>query len=352
MLGAMPLQYTPNERPLWFYHMMAFATVLIWSFSFLFIVWINEDLDPVGVVVMRKAIFGLMVVGLLIWRRPNIARLGMREWALVIGLAVVGGPLYHLIFAWSANKTPTGEDRITSALLGLIMATVPIYASFLGWVFLRERLTIAKFIALGLGLGGVVFVLIGRYGRIDLLPRENLEGPIGVTCSAIVGGGISVLARANRTVYKPLDLVAVSGTLMVLMSLLLIPWMDTGRVVEMSSRGWVGITFLGIAASGLAFITWATALRGLQTGIAATYLFLASMMGAVWAWIFRGQAVSWAFIPGAAMVLAGLLIMARAGARTQQSAAQPDDEAGDGSDSPQSESVAEDSRVACQSEMS
>ncbi len=340
MLGAMSmLPHTPDKRPLWFYHMMAFSTVLIWSFSFLFIVWINEDLDPAGVVVMRKAIFGLVVIGLLIWRRPNIARLGVREWALVIGLAIVGGPLYHFVFAWSAGKTPTGADRISSALLGLIMATVPIYASLLGWIFLRERLTIAKVLALALGLGGVAFVLIGRYGRIDLLPREHLDGPIGVTCAAIGGGGISVLTRANRTVFCPLDLVAVSGVLMVLMSLLLIPAMDAGRVVDMTPRGWLGITFLGIAGSGLAFITWATALRGLQTGSAATYLFLASMLGSIWAWIFRGQSISWTFIPGALMVLSGLMLMARAGARTQQPPIGQSDASPDGASQPAARTI-------------
>ena len=179
MLGAMPRTPANNlqaTRPLWFYHLMAFTTVLIWSFSFVFIVWVNQDLDPAGVVVMRKLVFGLLVVALLIWRRPNIARLGVREWMLIIGLAFVGGPFYHLVFAWSAGKAPTGDDRISSALLGLIMATVPIYASFLAWIFLRERLTIAKFLALALGISGVVFVLIGRFGRIDLLPREHLEG--------------------------------------------------------------------------------------------------------------------------------------------------------------------------------
>ena len=319
MLGAMP--HTPatpqSNRPLWFYHLMAFTTVLIWSFSFVFIVWVNQDLDPAGVVIMRKLVFGLLVVALLIWRRPNIMRLKTREWMLIIGLAFVGGPFYHLVFAWSAGKTPTDDDRISSALLGLIMATVPIYASFLAWIFLRERLTIAKFIALALGISGVVFVLIGRFGRIDLLPREHLEGPIGVTCSAIIGGGITTLTRANRRVFGPLDLVAVSGAVMVVMSLLLIPWMDTARVGEMTLAGWGRVGFLGIFGSGLAFITWAAALRGLQAGTAATYLFMASMLGAMWAWLFRGQAVSWTFIPGSAMVLAGLLIMARAGRATQ-----------------------------------
>ncbi len=183
----MPTERAGERRDrLWPYHLAALATVLIWSFSFLFIIRLNEHLSPLGVVVVRKDIFLVLVIGLIIWRRPPIRQLTRRDWALLIGLALVSGPTYHVVFAWSAGQYAPGRSRIDPGLLGLILATVPVHASWLAWIFLKERLTAIKVIALVFGLLGVATVLYGRFGRLDLLPREHLEGPMGATLSAIL----------------------------------------------------------------------------------------------------------------------------------------------------------------------
>jgi drug/metabolite transporter (DMT)-like permease len=63
----------------------------------------------------------------------------------------------------------------------------------------------------------------------------------------------------------------------------------------------------------VAWLTWASALAGLPAVTVAMYLFLASVLAALWGWLFDGSAPGWPFVPGALLVLAGLLIMARTG---------------------------------------
>ncbi|MCP3905819.1 MAG: DMT family transporter, partial [Planctomycetes bacterium] len=207
------MRETPG-RPPWFYHLMALATIVIWSFSFLFIVQLNRELTAVGVVVVRFDIYGLFVLALLAWRRPSIRHLTRRQWAIILGLSIVGGPLYHNVFSWSAGTNADGVSRLDPALLGLILATVPVHTGVLGWIFLRERLSLARIAALALGLVGVAVVLLGRYETLDLLPAQ-LEGPIAATVAAMLGAGIAVYTRAARSVYGPFELVAVCGALTV-----------------------------------------------------------------------------------------------------------------------------------------
>ena len=95
----------PPRSP-WFYHAMALTTVLIWSFSFLHIINLNEAIDPVSVVVLRKGIFAIVLLGLFLWRRPKLSHLTKRDWGLVITLSLLSGPMYHFMFAWAS-----GEDR-------------------------------------------------------------------------------------------------------------------------------------------------------------------------------------------------------------------------------------------------
>ncbi|NNF43061.1 MAG: DMT family transporter [Phycisphaerales bacterium] len=314
---------SPPARPAWFYHAMALATIMIWSFSFLFIVKLNRELTSIGVVVLRMEIFGLFVLALFVWRRPRLRGLSVRDWALVLGLSLVGGPLYHQTFSWSAGTSAAGVSRIDPALLGLVLATVPVHTGWLAWLFLGERLSLRRVAALTLGLVGVAVVIVGRFGRFDLLPAEQLEGPIGATAAAMLGGGVAVLTRAARRVYGPLELAAVCGVFMVAMNAALHPIAGLDAIGTLSAGGWIAAIFLGIFGLGVAFLTWATALSGLPAVTVAMYLFLASVLAAFWGWIFDDTPAGWPFVAGAALVLSGLIVMATSERRSVRTPAAP-----------------------------
>lgn len=295
---------TPLPRPIWFYHALALITVLIWSLSFLHIIILNEAIDPVSLVVLRKDIFAIGLIALLLWRRPKLSHLTRRQWGLVIAMSLVAGPMYHFTFAWS-----TGEGRIDVALLGLIIATVPIHTGWLGWLFLKEKLTLIKVIALALGVLGVITVIFGRSGRIDLLPEE-MAGPIGAMCAAMLAAGGSILTRACRKALGPLDLFSVTGAILLITIVPFHAMTDFQRIGEMSPLGWWAAVYLGVFGSGIAYFAWVAALSGLQALNVAMYLFLASILAALWGWIFRGETIGWPFALGGVLVLTGLVLPA------------------------------------------
>ncbi|MCZ6837079.1 MAG: DMT family transporter [Planctomycetota bacterium] len=298
------LRTPSSQKPTWFYHVMALSTVLIWSFSFLHIVNLNEAIDPISVVVLRKDIFAIGLVGFLIWRRPKLGHLTRRDWGLVLAMSLLSGPMYHFTFAWAS-----GEGRISVALLGLIIATIPIHTGWLGWLILKEKLSVMRGIALALGLAGVVVVLFGQNEGLVLLPQK-LAGPIAATCAAMFASLGMILTRANRGVLGPLDLFAVSGVVVVVIAAMFHPVADFERIGAMGLEGWGSAIFLGTFGSGIAYLTWVAALTGLQAVTVAMYLFLASVLATLWGWVFRGEEVNWMFALGGVMVLAGLLLPA------------------------------------------
>ncbi len=297
---------TSPPRPLWFYHALALVTVLIWSFSFLHIINLNEVIDPVSLVVLRKDIFAIGLIALLLWRRPKLSHLTRNDWFLVIAMSLVAGPMYHFTFAWS-----TGDGRIDVALLGLILSTVPIHTGWLGWLFLKEKLTLIKVCALALGLLGVITVIVGRSGRVDLLPEE-MAGPIGAMCAAMFAAGGTILTRACRSVLGPLDLFSVTGVILLITVAPFHVVTDFQRISEMGPQGWWAAVYLGVFGSGIAYFAWVAALSGLQALNVAMYLFLACVLAALWGWIFRGETIGWPFALGGVLVLTGLVLPALA----------------------------------------
>lgn len=287
-------------RSLLFYHAMALVTCLLWSFSYMHVIWLSQYAEPVGVVALRFDFFAIAVVGLWIWRRPRLRDFTGRQWVLLVVAGFVSGPGYHLPLAWAG-----GDGRIDAALMGLIIATIPVHAGWLAWVALGERLNWAKGLGLLLGLSGVMVVIIGRNGGIDFLPNQ-LAGPIATTVAAILGAGIATVNRASRTVCGPLDFVAVTGAIGVVLVLVIHPFAGLDVLpVDRWQVWWAGF-YLGFVALGIAYVTWVTALSGLETVTVAMYLFLTSVLSALWGWIWQDNEIGWPFAAGAALVLAGL----------------------------------------------
>jgi len=317
------------SRPVWFYHAMALITVVIWSWSYVHVVWLADAVGPGGLVALRMDSFALALIPLWIIRRPTLRHLTSRQWAFLIVVGLVSYPGYHLPLAWGGS-----EQRTEAALIGLIIATIPVHAGWLAWLLLRERLTPMNIVALLLGLLGVTTVVVGRSG-IDALAPNQLAGPIAVTIAAVMGAGIATLNRGARHLLKPIDLVTVAGTIGVLASLALHADLRMDELRAMNLVNWWQVFFLGFIAIGFCYITWVTALSGLRTVNVAMYLFLAAVLSATWGWLFQDNEIGPSFFIGAAFVLAGLLTMVasttiparrRAARRAAEWSARPDDD--------------------------
>lgn len=290
-----------------FYHLMALATCLIWSFSYVHIVWLSEHVGEVQLAALRHNFWIPVVVALLAWRRPRIRHLNLRQWMLVVGVALCSGPLYHLTLAWAGS-----EGRTSASLIGLIIATIPVHVGWIAWLTLGERLTPRRIAGLLLGLGGVVLVVLSQAARGgEAFAAASVAGPAAVVVATILGAINTVLGRAARTALKPLDLAAVSGAIAVAVMLLVQAFAGMEDVLGMPWQGWWASFYLGTMGIGLAYVLWFTALSGLPAAAVALYLFLPSVLSALWAWLWQDNEIGVPFFIASLMVLAGLLVGAR-----------------------------------------
>lgn len=309
-------------RPPWFFHGMALITVILWSFSYIHIIWLSRLVTPAQLVVLRFEFSALALVGILLWRRPKLSMLTPKDWLLIIAIGLASGPVYHYVLAWGA-----AGGRIDAALLGLIIATIPIYVGVLAWVFLGERPTLRRAVGLTLGVAGVAIVVLGRideqhHARGHLSTMSTLIGPIAVTIAAIIAAMNTVMSRAARHALGPVDLTAVTGLIALAVCFAMHPFAHMGEVLSMPWQGWWAAFYLGFIAIGLANLSWYAAVSGLQAGSVAMYLFVPSILSALWAWLWQNNHIGWAYIAGSMLVLLGLLVGASSSSRTV--AASPD----------------------------
>jgi len=81
------------------------------------------------------------------------------------------------------------------------------------------------------------------------------------------------------------------------------------EIQQLTPNGWIGVSFLGIFCSGLAYIAWYDALQTLPTGQLGTFLYLEPPVTVIVAAIILAESVTWAALLGGAITLIGVWLV-------------------------------------------
>jgi drug/metabolite transporter (DMT)-like permease len=92
---------------------------------------------------------------------------------------------------------------------------------------------------------------------------------------------------------------------------LFIPTQGFAEIGQLTVNGWLGVTFLGIFCSGLAYIAWYDALKALTTAQTGVFLYIEPLVAVVVAFLILGEAITAASLIGGAVILLGVWLVNR-----------------------------------------
>jgi drug/metabolite transporter (DMT)-like permease len=209
------------------------------------------DASPFAFAALRAALAALtlFVILPLMGRSLRPQRLG---WALLVGLlqttAVIG-----FIF-WALESGAAGRTAV-------LMYTMPFWAALLGWAFMGERLTGMRWLALGVGIAGLVLIF-QPWADTGSSASKLLAVLAGVSNA----GSIVALKKMQRS--GPVDVFSLTawqtalGSLPLIAAALFVP----GQHVQWTS-GLVGaLVYNGILATALAWLLWTWLAHRLPAG--------------------------------------------------------------------------------------
>jgi len=268
----------------------------IWGASFLFIEIGLRDMGPLVVAWARVALAALVLVPVAAYRgelRIPGASVGL---IVLLSAIQVGGP-----FAILAR----GQEEITSALAGILVASTPLFTALLA-----VKLDPAER-SRGVRLWGVIAGLAG----VGLLLGVDLSG----TTAEAVGGGLVLLASlgyATGGLITRLRLPGAPGTgvaawITVSATVLLTPFAIADAPSEVPGLGpIVAVAALGIIGTGLAFAIF----FGLMTTIGPSRTFIVTYLSPGFAVVYGAllldESISIATLVGLALILGGSYLTA------------------------------------------
>nr|WP_274637390.1 DMT family transporter [Microbacterium bovistercoris] len=130
------------------------AMAVLWGVPYLFISEAVSSFSPAAVVSGRTLVGALLLLPIALRRKALRPALHKWPWVLAFGAVEMGGPFFLLSHA---------EQTIPSGLTGLLVATVPLWATIIGFVVGSHRdIRLLKIVGLLVGFGGVTVIVAGQ----------------------------------------------------------------------------------------------------------------------------------------------------------------------------------------------
>ena len=229
------------------------------------------------------------------------------------------GPL--ALLALAATTATYGAMFASPARMGAGLAAVlgnvqPLAVLVLGAVFLGERLSRGKILALAAGIAGVALILYPSLGGPAAAANSGGLGAAGA--GSLLALGASLGAAVGSVVVKRIrvrpGLVALTGWQLVLGSVPLVVMaalQPGGLAIRWTPTFVLILLFLALLGTALPTTLWFWLLQGEDAGRLSMFLFLIPILGLVLGAISFGERVGMLEGAGVLVIVLGLAVVAR-----------------------------------------
>ena len=273
-------------------------TVFAWASAFVVIRYAAHDIEPGALSLGRLLVASLALSAMMIGRK--LIRMTPREWALT---ALVG-VAWFAVYSVALNA---GEQTVDAGTAAMLIQLAPILVGILAGFLLGEgfprMLVIGGLVAFG---GTLLIGFATSTGRVDL------AGVLLVLLSATV---FSIAMVAQKVVLRRIPAVQMTWFACLIGTIACLPF--AGALVRDLSVAptlqILGVVYLGLVPTALAFSTWAYALSHTAAGKLGVTTFAVPPITILLGWLFLGEVPPMLAIVGGAVSLVGVAIARRPG---------------------------------------
>lgn len=246
-------------------------------------------------------LFRFIVATVLIWLALTVTG---RRWFLSgrqLQIAIAIGLMYA-VATWFYFK---GLETLTAGVAIIVFYTYPVHVFVISTVFLEERISVTKLLALVLALIGIVLI-IGKPSGINL---------VGVGLVLVAAIGYAAYTTGSRAALATVNSAQLVATVMVVMAMAMVPLgILTGELkIPVGVNEWsviLGIAIVGTALPTGLFIGGLDRIEASDASIIGTSEPLVTIALGV---ILLGESVTLVTAIGGALVLLGVLLIQRDG---------------------------------------
>ncbi|MBK9927648.1 MAG: DMT family transporter [Anaerolineales bacterium] len=285
-------------------YLEAVFAVIVWGASFIATKVVLQDISPTTTVWLRFTM-GIVILGIAVLMRGQFALPDKKEWGYFALLGFLGITFHQWL---QSNGLQTSEAGTTA----WIVSTTPVFMALLGWIVLKEGLSWLKTTGILLAFSGVLLVVSkGDLSSISI-GKFGAPGDFLIMISAVNWAVFSVLSRRGLKSH-PASLMMFYVMILgwAFTSVLFFTGDGLGEFSKLTFHGWLGVTFLGVFCSGLAYIAWYDALQTLPAAQTGVFLYIEPLVAVVVAFFVLGEKTSVESLVGGVFILFGVWLVNR-----------------------------------------
>ena len=275
------------------------AVWVLWGSTYLGILYAVETIPIFMVGAVRFLLAGLVLYAWAIRRGDRRDRPTGRHWvaAAVIGAAMlaVGNPA----IAWA-------EQRVTTGVSSLVIATVPLWMALLDRVACGRRLGSSAVAGLVVGFAGAAVLAAPGSARIDV------AGLAVLLLASVSWAAASLYSRRAPLPRRPLvgasmEMIA-AGLLLLVVSVAL---REPQRIDHVSGRSLVALGYLVVFGSLVGFTAYIWLLRVAPTSLVSTYAYANPVVAVALGWLLASEPIGLRTLLAGAMIVAAVALIVR-----------------------------------------
>jgi drug/metabolite transporter (DMT)-like permease len=286
--------------------LIAFASIyLIWGTTYLAIRIAVETVPPFLMAGVRFIIAG--GASYLFLRMRGIPAPDRRQWrsaAVVGGFLLVGG---NGLVTWS-------EQRVPSGIAALVVATVPIWMTLLGWlVFGAKRPNIRTALGIALGILGIG-LLVGP-GQMGGLPSVHIPSLLMLVAAPVfwsVGSLLSGRARLPENVFMSTSIQMILGGTMLLLAGMVSGETSRFDLGQISTASLLATFYLTLFGSLVALTAYVWLIKTTDPALVSTYTYVNPVIALLLGWAVLREAISMQTVLAMGVILAAVLLISLA----------------------------------------
>jgi len=258
--------------------------------------------SPVTITFFRAAMASSLYIIYILINRKRLKRIETKDLAMLFIIGLLNIPLNQFLFMTSIFYTSPPNVALAYAL-------TPVFVYIIATIFFDEVRTRNRTIGIFVAFAGTILVLFEK--GFDFT-SDHFLGDMIVLTASIAFAFYLILIKGFSRKYGALysnGLSMISGFILFIPIFILIP--VEGKVVEITTREWLQIAYLGIVMSGFAYAIWFIALKKIAASKAAVFNNLQPVFTTILAVLIFDHELTVQFISGGVIIISGVILTQR-----------------------------------------
>ncbi|NHN30583.1 DMT family transporter [Paenibacillus agricola] len=286
-------------------YLLLIVATCLWGGNFVVGKVLVADIPPILLATLRWCIALIAITPLYVKEAWKHRRLFIEKWKVLLFLSLTGVAGFNTLVYIAVQYT----SSINAAVMN---AATPILIIMATWMMLRERIRLSILPGIGLSMLGVLWMITRGSWEI-LIGLSFNQGDLWMLAAIMCWALYSVGMRhyAKQIPSQALFMYTIILSVAILIPLSVVETMVRQPVLHSSVGIWMGLLYIGVLASLVAFSAWNQSIALIGPARCAGFLNLIPLFSTIFATAFTGESLHLYHFIGALLILMGIYVANR-----------------------------------------